>query len=118
MRISDWSSDVCSSDLLLGVSQRQCAKGAAPPFSSRYPRPSQSCAHSDGFGLAPIAPEPFQRGSPRRAAYPRPEREHPSARLRHVHEAHRHCHTFVMLTSLTPIHYMPPLILFLLLFIQ
>src|SRR3546814_4355977 len=95
MRISDWSSDVCSSDLnaLLGVSQRQCAKGAAPPFSSRFPRPSQSCAYSDGFGLAPIAPEQFQSRAPRRAAYSRPEREHPSARLRHDHEAHRHSQT-------------------------
>src|SRR3546814_3123408 len=67
MRISDWSSDVCSSDL--------------------------SCAYSDGFGLAPIAPEQFQSRAPRRAAYSRPEREHPSARLRHDHEAHRHSQT-------------------------
>src|SRR3546814_14124791 len=43
MRISDWSSDVCSSDLLAQVTQRIMADPAARPQSITYA--------SDDFGL-------------------------------------------------------------------
>src|SRR3546814_15360453 len=41
MRISDWSSDVCSSDLLLARWRRRCSEATPKRFS-----------HRAGFGLA------------------------------------------------------------------
>src|SRR3546814_14456195 len=51
MRISDWSSDVCSSDLVPGMSEEQCRKipgeikkGAArAPFFLRQTLPCERC---------------------------------------------------------------------------
>src|SRR3546814_6099104 len=45
MRISDWSSDVCSSDLL-------CRRGAAPSGTGRQPAPART-THRHGGGAQP-----------------------------------------------------------------
>src|SRR3546814_2134259 len=51
MRISDWSSDVCSSDLL--TSRSVCHSESAPPSSHRSTSRQKPAAPSNGYSIRP-----------------------------------------------------------------
>src|SRR3546814_19217447 len=83
MRISDWSSDVCSSDLVLRPAGRQ--RSARPPNISMFPRqlpsvstspsagaPGSSTTGSSSLGFAAVSMQAFgeQLGTPPPASVP------------------------------------------------
>src|SRR3546814_1201371 len=73
MRISDWSSDVCSSDLGPVLRHRRPARSiACPAYAPLYGREIRSRPHRRQ--LLPIAQEAFERRRHARSSIPRPPR--------------------------------------------
>src|SRR3546814_4267051 len=58
MRISDWSSDVCSSDLLTLAPQRIVLGGGVMQYDVLYPRVRQRTRHWLGGFIAPLERDP------------------------------------------------------------
>src|SRR3546814_14392306 len=79
MRISDWSSDVCSSDLYSSVAPSGTNGGIRPDVRlrlqpARHPqRASGGCLHPSPARAGPAAAGPLGRCRDRDGALPRPE---------------------------------------------
>src|SRR3546814_10601170 len=66
MRISDWSSDVCSSDLPAAVYEDQCSiKTEAAQVDLRIAGVALSCSRDAGIGAEKVAKECVEVGRPR-----------------------------------------------------